>query len=338
MLKIFALLTSFAVLATATETPPPEPFTEKGFFFVDAEAFFLQPQENNLNYAIKSSSSAGISNGRYQNIHFHWRPAFQTGIGYKLPNTDAWDFFCNYLYVHGKGTAHATAPTGGGLFSLWTIPSASLTASQTGHAKWNLYINRIDLETRGAFHPQNWLELRPSVGLSNAWIKQHYNINMAGAYNSQAFVTVADDQIQMKNHFWGIGPRFGLDTQWKIFQGFSFYGNGSFSLLYGVFNIHQSENVTYNNGYETNYLSVKDSFRSVQPTVEFDLGLRFTQTFSHPNLRYCVEAGWQNWIFAGQNQFYRFIEPASSNSSGPSFANGDSLALQGWKLAFLFYF
>jgi hypothetical protein len=41
----------------------------------------------------------------------------------------------------------------------------------------------------------------------------------------------------MKNNFWGVGLRGGLDTQWGLGKGFSIYGKLALSVLWGKFSI-----------------------------------------------------------------------------------------------------
>ncbi len=140
----------------------------------------------------------------------------------------------------------------------------------------------------------------------------------------------------MKNNFWGIGLRGGLDSQWGLGCGFSIYGKAALSILWGQMKVNQSS-VIYNTGRTASVTA--DSFSDVhhvcKPVADMALGLRYDTTFSDDSYAFGVFAGWEHHYFWAQNKLFRF------NSSSPTFSvnqNAGDLSTSGVNVGLSFDF
>lgn len=292
--------------------------------FATGEVLLWKAQQDDLGFAVKSSSTTSVQKGKTKDPKFNWDWGFRVGFGYNIPH-DHWDIAGSYTQFQSQSHTEESAPTGGAVFPQWSINSGYATEAK---AHWRLHLQLGDLELGRAIGVAKWLSLRPYIGVRGAWIFQKYNIEYSGG----SLVPVGnEDEVSMRNNFWGVGARLGLDTLWGFGQGFSLFGDGSFSLLSGFFNVHQREQLE--NGTVT-YLNVVSHPNTVVTMLDLALGFQYDAFFSHKKYHLGVKLGYEfNYLF-DQNQFMQFI----SGSSG-SFNRGDGdLSLMGVSLGFRFDF
>ncbi len=305
---------------------------------LSVSALFWQAQEDGLDYMIKNESGLAFvnNNGSVKRVDPDWDWGFRLGLGYRS-NCDM-DFRLNWTWFCTDGTDSTSADFPAGLFHVWTIPGSSLTPATQAKAKWDLKLNIIDLEMGAPLSPTCYLDIRPFIALSTAWIDQKLNIDSSGGVSTGgAALTVLDDAIRMKNDFWGIGPKIGLDTDWCIGCGFSIFGNIDLSLLYGRFDIDQTESILFENlTPATTYLDLKnDKFWLSRASLDIILGVKWEYWFCCDSYYLSIDAGWENLFFFGQNQLKRFVDDSNPGINVPT--SGD-LSIQGLTLRASFGF
>lgn len=294
--------------------------------------------EEGLDYAIKNSGgTAFANNGDVKRINPDWDVGFRIDLGYQIPDCRM-DLDLVWTRFHIKENNSATAPQFGGLYSVWTIPGAGLSAEEKAKAHWIMNYDELDLQMSGTFAPRSFLELSPLLSLTAIWVHQKFDINLSGGSSSlNANALVIDDDIDMKNNFWGIGPKLGLDTLWILGCGFSLYGNFDTALLFGNFKLDQSENVQLLGlNPEITYLNIShDKFWISRALLHLDFGLRWDKFFCDRSTRLTLQAGWEELFLFGQNQLMRFQTVTAPGVNMPT--RGD-LTLQGFTLKALFAF
>lgn len=345
------LITSFTVLTTiACAFSPPnthecEPIDLYGHYGVEngigitlsASALYWNAYEDGLDYAIKNEGSSGVDNdGSIERACFDWDWGVRVDLGYEVPAKKLnLDLSWTYYKTENTISNSAVAPTT--LFSVWTIPSATAgTAFEyQSQAHSHLRFDMLDFGINTTFSPRPLLDITPFIDLSTVWIHQKFQFDLSGGPGI-AGLTVENDQINMKNNFWGIGPKMGLDTLWNLGCGFGICGNFNFSLLYGIFNITQDENTTYAGSALITNLDVDhNKFHAIRLNLDLFLGLRYDQMFCCDKYHFLFEAGWENLLFLGQNQLMRFT--TQSNSGINVSSNGD-LGMQGLSVRAAFTF
>lgn len=290
--------------------------------FITGDLLIWQSHVNGLGYVIKNRG-AGLSDSSTKELHYNWDPGFRVGFGWNTPH-DGWDLFANWTSYHNKATSYVSTGSSSFLYPSLAAPAFSLLAPTSARAHWRLNLNMVDLELGREFFVSKWLTLRPFVGMRSAWIHQRMNV----AYNQPA----ADEvfYVNMKNKYWGIGVRPGLNTQWGLGCGFSFYGNTSLSLLYGFFDLDQDQ-------YSVTSVSIVDpdidndhSFRVGRAIAEIQLGIRWEHMLANDHLHFSIQTGWENLMFFGQNQFDRFV---NATTIGTFVSNQGDLTIQGYTLS-----
>ncbi|HKY99938.1 MAG TPA: Lpg1974 family pore-forming outer membrane protein [Rhabdochlamydiaceae bacterium] len=328
--------------------PSGRPETIDGWdFFITADVLLWQAHEGGLGFAIESKQNnihTPLDHSHVENVHFDYDWGFRLGAGYNMAH-DGWDLYANWTRINMHSHNHEHNEIGENfLWPVWIHPSnelATQTSAEKADAHWRMHLNIIDLELGREFFTSKWLTLRPHVGLRTAWINQHYDVDYEGITQlltdeTEDFLGKAD--IHMRNKYWGLGPRFGFDTQWGLGSGWSIFGNVAFSLLYGYFNTHfheKGDNKYAVDPLDASYAHVHNSFRQSTAITDLQLGLRWDHMFSKERYHFGIQAGWEHHMFFSQNQLTRFV---AGGGHGNFILNQGDLTTQGWTLSARFGF
>ncbi|HSW87060.1 MAG TPA: Lpg1974 family pore-forming outer membrane protein [Rhabdochlamydiaceae bacterium] len=300
---------------------------ESYHFSFDASGLAWKAREDKLDFVIKSDD--GLSNhARTVRPDFEWDGGVKLAFGYHVPYYKM-DVNLNWTHLTTDADRHVSASCGGNLYSIWSLPSADLGPATDARSRWNLHLNILNFEMGGQFFPRRWLHLRPFIGLSSAWVRQKYDIDLSSASFSK-------DDIDMRNRFWGIGPRGGFDTIWEFGYGISAFGDVAVSILYGFFETRQKEDVLFaGSSTKTPLLDERDSFRTSRTVLEYSLGLRWDRMFKNNRYHFGLQFGWDNLILYQQNELKRFVDDVAIGVNLP--VQGD-LTIQGWSVKAMFGF
>jgi hypothetical protein len=297
--------------------------------WVNAEMLFWQSNLGSSSYGTTSNSTTTISDGRVKNLHFDWEFGFRLGLGYKLPH-DKWDLLVNYTYMHGNAHGHAGG-SGDVVFPNWATnfgtPTITPFYADTASAHWRMNLNMGDVELGRTCWAGKWLTIRPFVGIRGLVINQNFHVNYMGG-------TVAPgdtDQVRTDNDFWGVGLRMGANTLWGLGAGISIYGNGSFSLLSGEFDVNEYER---HQATDLTLMNVSRDIDSVVVTADLALGLQWDYMFSKDRYHFGLKFGWEFDMFFDQNQLFNFI----GSNPGAFQTFSDDLSFQGITLGMRFDF
>jgi len=307
--------------ATGMINPSARPEVKDGAdVFFTGDLLIWQAHENGLGYVIKSKGTA-LNNSSTKELHSKYSPGFRVGLGWNTPH-DGWDLYANWTRLHTKARGSVNTGASSTLYPTLEAPAYVAAAPNASHAHLKLHLDMIDLELGREFFVSKWLTLRPFVGMRTAWIKQRLNtdyVGVASTYNTN-----------MKNNYWGVGVRPGLNTQWGLGCGFSLYGNTALSLLYGFFELDQDQYSVTTADVTSSNIANAHSLRVGRAIAEVQLGVRFERMLAKDHLHFSIQAGWENLMFFGQNQFDRFV---SSAAPGVFVSNQGDLTLQGYTLS-----
>lgn len=273
-----------------------------------------------------------------------WSPGFKAGIGLNLGH-DGWDTYLNYTWFH---TSHSNVSTSTetnskGIVPLWEVATVgNVTSHDTflvldsfitvGRASgdWILHFNNFDLDLGRNFYVSQYLTFRPHAGLKGSWYNQHYKVNYSGFHNPDIADEVSSTQMDMKQSFWGVGIRTGMDASWYFDKNWSLFGDTSLSALWGRFHTTREDYVTVLPSLTTiKSINTAFNYHTVKPVLEFQLGLRYDYWFSDDEYHFGIEAAWEEQVWFNQNQYLELYQPYGSH--------GD-LVFQGFTLDLRFDF
>ncbi|MES2345597.1 MAG: Lpg1974 family pore-forming outer membrane protein [Chlamydiota bacterium] len=331
--------------------------------FFSGEALFWWAREGGLEFGIQDSeyddANSIINNGKMLEPCPGWNAGFRLGLGYVF-HRDGWDLDLWWThYQNGQGDCDddcddcCVVPDVAPIITMWSdLPTDgnNLTADDYS-TKWKVNLNIVDLELGRAFMTSKWLELRPFVGVRGAWTNESYKINYfdVNHVNPEPFddadiVFVSEDRVSMKNKWWGVGPKAGVNSRWGLCWGFSLYGDAAISLLYGKFKVRHSETIegsavtddvttSFSDVNELHYTNKWETGRAV---TDIALGLEWGHDFDG-NWGLGFNFGWEQHLFFNANQFWRVLRTGDNNTQTFAHERGD-LSFQGFTLGGRIYF
>jgi hypothetical protein len=299
--------------------PPARPVVRDGIdLWVQAEALYMHATEDCLAYGIKNNTAPGVGttivNGRVKNVDYNWDWGFRAGIGYNLPH-DGWDLLLNWTWFQARETRNETPPAPETVLPTLT-PTQAVTQLSFPAAKGraSLHMNLLDLELGREFFVSKWLTLRPFMSARAAW----FNRALKFKYSNNNKISGHDH-----NRFRAGGARAGLDTQWGLGSGWSFFGDFALSLLYGKQRLHSHQDSP--NGGRIQHLH--NAWSAVRPMLDLAFGLRWDHLFGCGDAyRIRIQLGWEQTSLFGFEKDMNFV-----NGSLPgkyTYSSGD-LAVSG---------
>jgi major outer membrane protein len=310
--------------------PPARPVVRDGNdLWIQGEALFMHATEDGLAYGIKNENSTGLD-GRVKNVGYDWDWGFRLGAGYNFPH-DGWDALLNWTWFRTHEKKQEGTDANEIIWQTVTNPSngpAEVTAHHAdGHSK--LHLNLLDLEMGREFFVSKWLTLRPFVGGRAAWLNRsftfEYKLNANGAALTEA-------EGHNHNRFRGGGLRTGLNSQWGLGWGWSFFGDFALSLIYGTQRIHAHQETDPG---DARIGHIHNAWTISRPMLDLALGLRWDHLFYDDAYRIRIQLGWEQHTLWGFNKDMNFV---SDDVQGKYTFNQGDLTLQGLALQARFDF
>jgi len=290
--------------------PPARPVVRDGSdLWVQAEALWMHATEDCLSYAVKSESTT-IVDGRVKNVDYRWNWGFRAGIGYNLPH-DGWDALLNWTWFRAN-ESKIDSPKAPEVILPNLIAPQSVVAEAAGKGRARLHVNLLDFELGREFFVSKWLTLRPFMGARAAWFNRAFKFGYRGPLNASG---------HDHNRFRAGGIRGGLDTQWGLGSGWSFFGDIALSLLYGKQRLHAHQDTG-----ATRLYHVHNAWSAVRPMLDLAFGLRWDRLFGDSDAyRVRLQLGWEQTSIFGFEKDLNFVNVVP----GKFAYNSGDLALSG---------
>lgn len=251
---------------------------------------------------------------QFLNTPFNWKPGVRVGIGYNhAPNP--WSFLFYYTGYQTKGTRAVSINTGEihsaflGNFFAENVTGAGVSGPYYHQAgvQWKVLFNSFDLEFGRSISVDELFALRLFAGLKAGVIEQSLNTHWQQPFNNatkQPITTFSSADEKITNNFKGIGPSFGIDSTWHLFDNqnnaFNLLGNFSGAFLWGRWAMTD----VYHNNTPVSITIQNDKLTTGAPMVRGYLGLEWAHTFNPSVLS--VRAGYEGQVWFNQLRYYSF--------------------------------
>ncbi|MFI5335032.1 MAG: Lpg1974 family pore-forming outer membrane protein, partial [Chlamydiales bacterium] len=284
--------------ASGMVNPPARPVVKDGVdIFFAGEVLVWRATQDDMAYAVELDQAQavnGFNSGETQHWRGKWAAGFRLALGYNMKH-DGWDLDLVWARFNSKGKLNETNECSNTVsnFNPVFLPKEYSNSTTTGVAaieaeakRWKLNLNLLDLELGREFFVSKWLTLRPHMGVRGAWVRQKMGVEYAGGNVATPYQTLLAganslDFESMKNNFWGVGLRGGLDSNWGLGCGFSIYGKLALSAVWGKFKVSEVANVqNENTGTSAAVMNIQDRFSVMRPIADMALGLRYDTTFA----------------------------------------------------------
>ena len=304
--------------------PPARPVVKDGVdVWVQGEALYFNASEDGLAFTTESSSSSKIL-GRVKSASYDWDWGFRAGAGINMPH-DGWDLFANWTWFHTKDHDNKNAEPGEFFWPAFYNAATSNNTATASHVvnDTHLRINMLDLELGREFFVSKWLTVRPHIGGRAAWLFRSFKNEFSGGSFSPAGIEVEE---KTENRFRGAGLRGGLDSQWGLGSGWSFFGQMAFALVYGRQHVNFDSKTVAASGDVTAQLTPHNNWGAVRGITDLALGLRWDHLFSGDAYRVRLQAAWEQHMFLSFNQNHTFVNTVTT---GVLTGNKGDLSLSG---------
>lgn len=265
---------------------------------LDAEFLWWTAGTGGIPFAfVNTGNTIGVQSGYIAHLDNKWKPGLRVGLGWNT-SYDGWDLFADWTWYKNssKSSVHED-PSGTGPRGVH-LPFLSFTSSgakadpifAAASAHWRLNYNVLDLELGKSFYISCKLIMRPYIGVKGGWVHRKYSASYL-----TADVPANANIYSAKSNFWGVGPRFGLNTDWKAGAGFLAFGNISGAFLYGKTSKNNEVTVAISGTGSTTTLSSlsnSDNWRMI-PTAQMIVGLGWGRCFNCGKMYFGVRAGWE---------------------------------------------
>ena len=269
--------------------------------FVSAEFLYWRAFEDGLDICIPQEESNFVTTdgfvtsrfvGKGRDINFKWDPAFRLGAGYAFGDNcgcDGWDV--GVFWTHFHSHAHASYAC-------------------ASHLNWKLDFDVVDL-VAGYDHKLNCcFGIRPFLGLRLARIDQKLHISegdSSGSFSSfpSSSFPFSDDELfvssTVKNtqDFKGVGPILGLEADWNIGCGFSFYASADVAWLYGKYKIKFTDSTEFIDAFD--FCEISKHVDANVAVGDAAIGIRWEKCFCN-DLRLLVQLGFEHHRYFDYNR------------------------------------
>jgi hypothetical protein len=323
----------------------PAQVNTKGIGMYSSASFiYWQPMQDDMEITNVNLPESGR---KVVTFDFKYKPGFKICLGGNL-EYDNWDISAEYTRYHTGNMVTSIATTG--FFSitppffngpvLTTIISGetannSIFVGNNASKLWNFKFDAIDGMLARSFKVGMQLNLRPSLGIRAAWIRQRLEESFSSNQPFFSSFTFPDNDVSFTNPAifttnkilsWGVGFKGALEANWLLGCGFKLFGFGAFDLLYTRYNL--SNDTTLLSGVNVIQIpSFEDPLYAIRSHNELELGLSYADYFNNGKCYVDVSAGYGFQVFWNQNMFLE-------NTASP--LPNNQLSLQGLRLTLLF--
>lgn len=229
-----------------------------------------------------------VDNNKITELDYKWRPGFKVGFGIYIPKS-TWDIYLNYRYLHSK-PKKSKEGTLSPIFwrsDIFQNQSSSVLFSNS-NASLKINFHTLDLEIGDSFYISKNIALQIYGGLRSLMIKQKMYVlyeDGNNITNSQGeSIKLNSGTTKIKTNTKGIGPRFGINSEWKVQKHINLLADGAVSFILSRIVVRYHE---YDLGYNlTTSNNLLDEYKMheyvwvIRPNATISSGLSFFKCFS----------------------------------------------------------
>ncbi len=171
------------------------------------------------------------------NIDFGWNAGVRVGFKYNPES-----YFDDKLFWTNFSTnanASVVAPPGQVLLTEFFNGFTTNSLYNRANMSWAVKLNMIDLQVGHPFMPLDSLIVHPFFGIKGGTINQ--SINSSWKLDVLT-IDAYDSSEKLINNFTGVGPSFGVDSLWRVYNKLGIRANFATALLWGHWSIQDTFN------------------------------------------------------------------------------------------------
>jgi len=281
-------------------------------FGAEAAILWLKPGASNLNYVIWNQGTPVQSpSWAERELNTSFSPAFEVGLRYIFPKAGGKDARVNWTHLNSSTSDSVTAPGGTSGIFLGTDydigPPAIPIQHATGNVRFNYDVINLDFGQFLSFG--RTLNMRFFGGLGASVLEETVKTDYLGTLITGAYLGSFCMEQRVSSNFTGVGPRVGIQAEYKTHKGVGFLGEGATTLLTGSMHsktsyLGSAPELLDTYGQTANYQTIKDQrVYQVVPGFDAKLGINYERAFDterffkHIKGLLKLEAGYQAAVY-----------------------------------------
>jgi len=267
-----------------------------------------------------NEGTSNINKGEIQPIGIDWAWGFKVGGGINL-NHNGWDLVAYYTWSRPTNDEKITEIDESPIFPLRFTRCESNEFNQfiakTAQSNWDLFYNEINLEWGRNSHLNQFLTLRPFLGIKGTWQNQTFK----SSYTGDDFA-VRDSTG--KNHLYtgpylteesfqviGFGPRGGFDVKCYLSKGFNFFGHlAGTALRAHYYKQSRKDIIREKENPDIITIDLGGNKNSTKYVVECEIGFSWENQHCDNGYHFSAQVGWNSQIWF---DWTKFFEPYHEN-------------------------
>ena len=313
-LKLFLILFSFIInslfaMDNYTHTQNiPENIYHRGEdgFNINASYIFWQPKEAGTELALMFTDTLYSDIACDSVIYFDesYKSGFKVGAGYFMPYDD-WELNAEYLWFHNSHHKSYIVNSSEYLLPTWGEILNVIDPAYNCKGKWTLIMDMGRLDITHPIYVGKKLLIDINCGIKGGRIDQkhytYYNL-ISGDY----------EQSNWKSDSWLIGPKLAIFSKWMMSTSFFISANFSSSLFYQKFDVKGNQKGT-DTFLESVKILISQKYSTLNPSIEFLLGLGYTKSFCNNAYNFMIKAGYDFVTYFNQNMMRHYRDLAHLN-------------------------
>jgi hypothetical protein len=254
-----------------------------------------------------------FSDVRILNQKFKFDPGFRVAASYFWGQKD-WETSLSWTRYRTKShTAHGVSPNEV-LISSWGFASRvnQFTILDIQQA-WKLDYDVVDLNAISKNFNFMKFSFTPTLGVRGAFIRQNVFQQFNVADIPMAFVD-AEGKMNAKSRFSGFGILGSTSLNYKIYGGFSLFGNLLGSLNYGRIKTVMDHTFFVNNGEALTGYTPRDKVYRVRANAEIQGGVAWSMAFADGRTALSLMLAYEQVCWFNINSFKKYFAEEGASS------------------------
>jgi hypothetical protein len=278
---------------------------------VFANIIFWTARESGADCWAEEITTTSISSiNDLQQVKFNFDPGFRLGISYQTKH-DKLNLKTYYTWFYTKGkdslsnnieNIHSTYLGGFYLDNSFGIGLSGPTYKKA-NISWAIHYNVIDLEVNKKFLMDKSLSFDPLLGIKIAFIDQFIKTK----WEDPIFFGFKNFNVgieNIKNNFWGVGPKIGINSKLDILKNKNLlylFSDFSFAFMFSHFSFSDNSQTDANQKVVVNLQDIN----SASSMIEMFMGFGSNKKLKNGN-QFSLKLGYASQFWLDQLQFYSF--------------------------------
>ncbi len=273
--------------------------------FVTGDYLYWAWQQDSLKVAelVPSEEALGGSQ-KTMFINPGYASGFQVGLGFNMPGMDNWNLYSKYTWYRNSGSKTVANDVDHLFIAVTPLEGPSYFYDGVFNSKARMHFDAVDLLLKRPFYFGRKLTANFGAGLTALWITQKFTSVIDALRSTTDDFEISDDlvaTIEQKQTSWGLGPKFGFESNWMLGWGFEIMANLSTSLLYTRYEVNGLVSETVDAVPFSIPINNLDGYGTIRPITEAFLGMGWGMGFCDDEFRIGFSAGYDFNVYWDYN-------------------------------------